>query len=161
MGKDFAYQAWESGLSKIEISFPIVRNLDLIPEESSSYEVGLRSLFPLSGSSNTILFDVALFWNEFEHLIETAFVTSKSAFQFVNLTSARIRGMEASLESRLLNESLHLRVGYTYLDAEDLETNSSVVVQIEAPTNLVYRRYHLKKHYNRGRFSVYNTSGKC
>ena len=42
--------------------FPIVRNLDLIPEESSSYEVGLRTLLPLDGISSSVLFDVALFW---------------------------------------------------------------------------------------------------
>ena len=61
--------------------------------------------------------------NEFDHLIETAFIPSKSAFQFVNLTSARIRGLESSIESRLIKDALLLRVGYTYLDTEDLEND--------------------------------------
>ena len=101
--------------------FPIIRNLDLIPEESISYEVGLRNLYTFNNEASSLLFDIAVFWNEFDHLIETAFVPSRSAFQFVNLTSARIRGLESSVESSLFDESLRLRVGYTYLDAEDLE----------------------------------------
>lgn len=101
--------------------FPIIRNLDLIPEESISYEVGLRNLLTFGDSSTSFLFDVAFFWNEFDHLIETAFVPSRSAFQFVNLTSARIQGLESSIESALFEDAVRLRVGYTYLDAEDLD----------------------------------------
>ncbi|MBX2821886.1 MAG: TonB-dependent receptor [Rhodothermaceae bacterium] len=101
--------------------FPIIRNLDLIPEESTSYEVGLRNLLTFGDSSTSLLFDVAFFWNEFDHLIETAFVPSRSAFQFVNLTSARIQGLESSIESTLFDDAVRLRVGYTYLDAEDLD----------------------------------------
>ena len=100
--------------------FPIVRNLELVPEESTSFEAGVRSLIPISAIRGSLLFDVAVFWNEFENLIETAFVVDRSAFQFVNLTDARIRGLEASLESSFANDALRLRVGYTYLDAEDL-----------------------------------------
>lgn len=101
--------------------FPITRNLDLIPEESISYELGLRNLVTFDNKKHSILFDVAAFWNEFEHLIETAFVPSRSAFQFVNLTSARIRGIESSIESSLFDEMIRLRLGYTLLDAVDLD----------------------------------------
>ena len=103
--------------------FPIIRNLDLIPEESISYEVGIRNLLSLGDEQHTLLFDAAFFWNEFEHLIETAFVPSRSAFQFVNLTSARIRGIESSIESSLFQEMIRVRLGYTFLDAEDLDQN--------------------------------------
>ncbi len=111
--------------------FPIVRNLDLIPEESISYEVGIRSLIPLFGSTGSMLLDVALFWNEFDHLIETAFVPSRSAFQFVNLTDARIRGVESSIETTLFEKALRVRIGYTYLDADDLENDEPLSFRAE------------------------------
>jgi iron complex outermembrane receptor protein len=103
--------------------FPIVRNLDLRPEESTSYEIGLRGLAVLSPESDALL-DVAVFWNDYWRLIETAFVPLESAFQFVNLTRARIRGAEASIEASLIDETLVTRLGYTYLDARDLSADA-------------------------------------
>ena len=90
-----------------------------------------KLVFTFNNNASSLLFDVAFFWNEFDHLIETAFVPSRSAFQFVNLTSARIRGLESSIESSFFDESIRLRVGYTYLDAEDLETNQPLSFRAE------------------------------
>ena len=103
--------------------FPIIRNLDLIPEESRSYEVGIRTLFPIKRARGSLLFDFAAFWNEFDHLIETAFIQQRSAFQFVNLTNARIRGLESSIESSFADDAFRLRIGYTFLDSDDLESD--------------------------------------
>ncbi len=98
---------------------PIVRNLTLRPETSTSVEVGLRSLVPLSRTSGA-QFDLALFWNAYENLIEPKFVPDMRAFQFVNLTRARIRGLEASVDAGLAGERVKVRLGYTFLDADDL-----------------------------------------
>lgn len=99
--------------------FPIVRNLGLKPERSRSYEIGLKGRFT-QGTAGLILSDIAVFWNEYWNLIEPKMVSSLQAFQFVNLTRARIRGAEATLEWVSPIQDLKVRVGYTYLDADDL-----------------------------------------
>ncbi len=99
--------------------FPIVRNLGLEPERSRSYEVGLKGRIA-RGTAGLILSDVAVFWNEYWNLIEPKLVSSLQAFQFVNLTRARIRGAEATLEWVLPIRRLKVRAGYTFLDADDL-----------------------------------------
>ncbi len=98
---------------------PIVRNLTLHPETSTSVETGLRALFPLASTTGAQL-DLALFWNAYENLIEPKFIADRRAFQFVNLTRARIRGLEASVDAGLADERVRVRLGYTFLDAEDL-----------------------------------------
>lgn len=100
--------------------FPIVRNLGLKPERSQSYEIGVKSRMP-HPSAGLFRSDVAIFWNEYWNLIEPKLVTSLQAFQFVNLTRARIRGGEASLEWELPRRRLKFRAGYTYLDADNLD----------------------------------------
>ncbi len=100
--------------------FPIVRNPTIRPEESTSYEVGVRGLV-LLGKKDGLQADVALFWNEFENLVEPKLIPEKSAFQFVNLTRARVRGFEVALDAALLADRLQLRFGYTFLDGDDLE----------------------------------------
>ncbi len=99
--------------------FPIVRNLGLRPEESTSYELGLRGLLAFSERSDALV-DVAVFWNDYWRLIETRFIPAASAFQFVNLIRARVRGGEASIEASLFEGVATTRWGYTYLDARDL-----------------------------------------
>ncbi|GIV60476.1 MAG: hypothetical protein KatS3mg043_1565 [Rhodothermaceae bacterium] len=98
--------------------FPIARNPELRPEESTSVEAGLRTLLPLSRTGG-IRLDLALFWNDLANLIEPKFVPERRAFQFVNLTRARIRGLEAALDLDLADERVRTRLGYTFLDAND------------------------------------------
>lgn len=99
--------------------FPIVRNLGLRPERSRSYEVGIKTR---TNSDRLGVFrsDVAIFWNDYWELIEPKLVPTLQAFQFVNLTRARIRGMEATLEWMLPAREITFRLGYTWLDADDL-----------------------------------------
>ncbi len=113
---------------------PIIKNLDLRPEESTSYEVGLRALAPVAGRVLTQA-DLALFWNGFERLVEPKFIPNEQAFQFVNLTKARIRGLEAAFEAATDDEGWRLGLGYTFLDAHDLTEDRP----------LVYRSRHLFK----------------
>jgi iron complex outermembrane receptor protein len=85
--------------------------------------VGLLRLIPL-GPAGGLHLDVALFWNEFEDLIEPKFVRltnpSRVGFQFINLTEARIRGLDASVEGAWLDDRLTVNLSYTYLNADDL-----------------------------------------
>jgi len=99
--------------------FPIVRNLGLKSERSRSYELGLKGRFT-HRTAGVVLSDIAVFWNEYWNLIEPKMVTSLQAFQFVNLTRARIRGAEVTIEWVAPIRDLKIRAGYTFLDADDL-----------------------------------------
>lgn len=113
---------------------PIVPNLDLLPETSVSYEIGARSGANV-GSVGSIGLDFAAFWNDYRRLIETKFINVEEAFQFVNLTKARVRGLESVVQSDLFANRLSLQIAHTFLDADDLTE--------EEPRPLVYRSKHL------------------
>lgn len=115
--------------------FPVVANIELLPETSESYELGLRHLLPLPPLRAGALLDVAVFWNEYRRLVEPTFIREELAFQFINLTKARIRGVEATFDASDDEERWKLRLGYTYLDSRDLTA--------DAP--LVFRSRHLLK----------------
>ncbi len=104
---------------------PLVTNLDLRPEISRSYELGLRA-FPERGSWTATL-DGAVFWNDYQRLVEPTFVAAERAFQFVNLTRARIRGAEVNAAMETSSRRLRIETGYTYLDARDLTTDEPLV----------------------------------
>lgn len=120
---------------------PILPNLRLRPEESTGFEVGARSLLSLPNGGSLRL-DGALFWNEYERLVEPKFVvgqggasSSGAGFQFVNLTRARIRGLETSADVAGLDGRITGRLAYTLLDARDLTEDRP----------LVFRSTHLFK----------------
>jgi iron complex outermembrane receptor protein len=104
---------------------PVVPNLDLRPEESASYEVGVRATVPLT-SRFTAQADAAVFWNDYDGLVEPTFIPQEQAFQFINLTEARIRGMEASAEAASQDDRWRLGISYTLLDAKDLTTDQAL-----------------------------------
>jgi len=113
---------------------PIISNLDLRPETSTSYELGARSFLPLTDRVETQL-DVAAFWNTYRRLVEPTFIPAEQSFQFVNLTRARIRGFEATVDAATPDDRWLVSLGYTFLDAEDLTENRP----------LVFRSRHLFK----------------
>ncbi|MFT4604698.1 MAG: outer membrane receptor for ferrienterochelin and colicins [Rhodothermales bacterium] len=96
--------------------FPIVRNLSLKPERNISFEAGLRDT-RLVAAGWQLETDLAVFVSEYYDLIEARLVPELRAFQFINLTRARIAGSEVSLEASRGGHSL--RLGYTLLDAQD------------------------------------------
>jgi len=110
---------------------PLVSNLDLRPETSRSYEIGLRAFPRIHRLSAAV--DGAVFWSDYWRLIEPTFVTAERAFQFVNLTRARVRGAEITADVATRDNVAALKLGYTYLDARDLS--------IDEP--LVFRSRHL------------------
>lgn len=100
--------------------FPVESNMALMPEESEGYEIGLHLNLGL-GRKAAMEFDVAAFHNEYDGLIEAVFVPTLGAFQFQNLTEARIRGIETSLQAGTLDSRQKLSLSYTLLDARDLK----------------------------------------
>lgn len=132
-GKGFRVPSLAERFTNNRDFFPVIPNLKLLPEESTGYELGGIGLLPLPRGGG-IQLDVALFWNDYWNLVEPKFVaggsgsgTSETGFQFVNLTRARIRGMETTAEIITLNQRLRGRVGYTLLDARDLTEHRPLV----------------------------------
>lgn len=112
--------------------FPLESNLTLKPETSTGYEGGL-TYFNLVRNRFNLKADLTGFWNEYKELVEPTFVQNLGAFQFVNLTRARIKGVEASIALSDLDQNHHINLSYTFLDPFDLEQNRA----------LVYRSKHL------------------
>ncbi len=99
--------------------FPVVSNIGLRPEQSTGYELGFKGYFDgIAGIRAEI--DVSGFWNTFEDLVEPKFKPEENAFQFVNLTRARIRGAEAELQLGTLDERIGVSVAYLFLQPHDL-----------------------------------------
>lgn len=111
---------------------PLESNIALEPETSLGYETGLTFRHRL-GNRFSAKTEVTGFWNEYDNLVEPTFMPSLGAFQFINLTEARIRGVETSVELATHNRQQTLQAAYTYLDAVD--------VDMDAP--LLYRTKHL------------------
>ncbi len=103
-------------------------NPDLKAERSTSYEVGFTQNLPFGSSV-----DAAVFWNDYDNLVEPLIDPADGRIAFRNITRARIIGYEIGLESRPFSERLLLSASYTYLYPRD----------ISASTVLKYRPRHL------------------
>ncbi|MEZ4695130.1 MAG: TonB-dependent receptor [Rhodothermales bacterium] len=117
--------------------FPIFRNLDLLPETSRSVETGLHAEW--DRDQTRLFVDAALFYSRLDDLIEPRFVqttledgTRLLGFQFVNITSGRVRGCEIDA-SMAISKLWVIRTGYTILSTRDSETRRP----------LAYRPKHL------------------
>ena len=65
--------------------------------------------------------DGALFWNEYQNLIEPGLVSGGTQIQFANVTRARVRGVDVTARAAALaGGHLSGELAYTYLDARDL-----------------------------------------
>jgi len=95
-----------------ELYFPFSGDPDLEPEVSRSWEVGLGWL-PASGTSR---WQLTAFDTRVDDLIEYDF----ARLAFANVTSATMRGVEASVEA-VLDEGLRSMVAATWLDTSDDE----------------------------------------
>jgi iron complex outermembrane receptor protein len=118
--------------------FTIKPNPDLQPEKGYSVEIGGGYQTPL------VSFDGAIFYSRFNELIEPGFVTSSSSayIQFRNITKAEIFGHEEVVEfAPFENESLKLRVGYTYIYPHDITKNEILNFR---PRHLVQSRIETK-----------------
>lgn len=104
------------------INFKIKANPKLKAEKSWAYEIGLRSY--LTPNWN---FDVALFRNEYQNLIEPHLDLIRGQIQFRNIFNARIQGIEAitnlSMPFRIshLKFSFYWQASLTAMDHKDLK----------------------------------------
>lgn len=107
----------------------IKENPNLTSETSLSFEIGGQYKY----SSNLNL-DVAFFQTEYNNFIEPN-LTKEGDIQFINLTKARIQGVETIAEWFLIPDELKITIGYNYLWARDIEKNRSMKYR---PRNSVY-----------------------
>ena len=94
-----------------QLYYPGFGNPDLKPEESTSYEIGL------DGTISGVRWGARLFQNDIDNIIVTA-RQPNGIYLPSNLNEARLRGLEASLSTRL--DELDLAASYTYLDPEQV-----------------------------------------
>lgn len=106
----FATTSISSGVS-------VKSNPDLKAEMSASFEVGA-----LYNYSENLSFDLALFQTEYKNFIEANLVDA-STIQFINLSKARIQGIELNTNWSLIPGELKLTAGYNYMWTRDLDKN--------------------------------------
>ncbi len=94
--------------------FEVKPNPSLKSEKSISLEVGLF------WQTSSISFDMAIFSSYYNRLIEPVQDPADNKIHFMNITEARIQGVEVSFNWKLPFIPLENRLAYTYLDPRDL-----------------------------------------
>jgi len=121
VGDGFRVPSFAERFTENREYLPIIRNLELRPEISRSFEIGwrgvTRALLPGAFS-----WDLSLFHNRYRRFIEPRLVPSEQAFQFINLDTARIQGTELMLEWRSGSEDWSASLGHTWLHTEEGST---------------------------------------
>jgi len=106
------------------MNFKIIANPELKAEKSWAFDVGFRQYFTQNWN-----LDVSLFDNEYWKMIEAHLDLIRGQVQFRNITRARIRGMEAtmnlSLPTKLWKQkfSWDFQTSVTAMDHHDLKWN--------------------------------------
>ncbi len=102
----------------------------LLPEQNVGGEVGVdQKVFGDFGTVSATAFD-----SYYTNLIQFGDVSSCTDSQvatgggcYYNVGSARTTGLELSGDATLVRDVLHVRASYTYLDAENLQTNTPLL----------------------------------
>lgn len=118
VGDGFRVPSFAERFTENRDYLPIIRNLELRPEVSRSFEAGWRGVIP-SWSLGAFSWDVSLFHNDYRRFIEPRLVPREQAFQFVNLDRASIRGSEVMLEWTDPEQIWALSLGHTWLITEE------------------------------------------
>ncbi|MBR9977580.1 MAG: TonB-dependent receptor [Bacteroidetes bacterium] len=105
-------------------------NPELEAERSTSYEFGFKQLLPYALS-----IDVAVFWNDYDNLVEPMIDPTDGRIQFRNITQARIQGYELALDGRPLGDWLRFSASYTYMYPQDMLAGSVLKYR---PRHLLY-----------------------
>ena len=102
--------------------FRVTANYDLRGESAWAGELGATGT-----SGDRVWFDAALFWSEYDGLIEVAGSEEQAfAFQFKNVAEARVRGLDAGVQVALLPQQLNVHANYMFLDSRDQATGRSL-----------------------------------
>lgn len=108
----------------------VIPNLNLKPETGWSHEIGIAT--PIA---SFLLLDAAVFQNDFWDLIEPL-PDADNNVQFINVTRARIRGIETNLQFAFFDQRLTGKIGYTTLDPQDLEMNTTLAYRSKNMWNI-------------------------
>ncbi len=95
--------------------FNVIPNPDLRSERSWTWDAGVRQSLP--GDARL---DVSVFQSEYRDMIEPA-VNFLGTIQFQNFVRARIRGIEASVESWWWNRRIGAEANWCWMDPRELE----------------------------------------
>lgn len=95
----------------------VIPNPRLKHEKSWSFEIGINRIV-----SENINFDASVFQSEYDNLIEAKFVSPFTG-QFINVTRARIQGLEVSAKTSFFEKYFRLNLAYTYLKPMDRVEN--------------------------------------
>lgn len=104
-------------------------NPDLKAETSRSFETGA-----VYNYSKELSFDLALYQTDYKDFIEPV-LTKEAKIQFLNLSKARIQGIELNTNWSIIPGQLRFTAGYNYMWARDLEKNIAMKYR---PLNSVY-----------------------
>lgn len=100
-----------------ELFFPFYGNMNLKPEETKSWEIGVEKDM-LKGEMTLW---ITYFNQRFKDLIQT----DPNTWTASNIAKAEIRGLETGLRIRF-SKGLNVSAGYTYLDTEEKETGEEL-----------------------------------
>lgn len=113
----------------------IIPNTGLKSESSWGYEAGTNYKI-----TDNLFIDAAIFQSDYKDLIEPKFVSSFTG-QFINITRARIRGLEINLNTSWLRDLLNFNASYTYLDPEDVAEDKPLTFRSR---HMFYSRFLLR-----------------
>jgi iron complex outermembrane receptor protein len=95
----------------------VIPNPKLKPEKSWSFEAGINRIV-----SENINMDASVFQSDYDNLIEAKFVSPFTG-QFINVTRARIQGLEVSAKTSFFEKYFLMNLSYTYLKPMDRVEN--------------------------------------
>jgi vitamin B12 transporter len=104
-----------------ELFFPFFGNLNLKPEESRGWDLGLEKAF----LNNRAVAAITYFDQKYNNLIEP---DPNPPFTAVNIARAEIKGVETSVTVRPI-DTVTVKAGQTYLDARDKDTGMRLTLR--------------------------------
>lgn len=106
----------------------VIENPNLTYETSLSFETGLHY------TMQNISLDAAFYQTDYNNFIEPN-LTKEGDIQFLNLSKARIQGLELVGDLNIFPSIASLSVGYNYMWSRDIQKNKSMKYR---PRNTVY-----------------------
>ena len=112
--------------------YEVVPSENLSPEESDTWELGIRAGF------DSLAFDAAIYYNEYENFLTTTlidtemffddmgnFLAIQETFQYQNIDAVTIKGAEAGL-TYYANDALSVFANISYQDGKDDTTDEYI-----------------------------------